>query len=332
MVSHIYEEGIPENHILASRNYDLAIIAPGPAVNELKHCFSSDNRPDQNVSMVYFGVTVNPNQIDVYEREKSCLKLIAVREDQSYDFIKKYLPRKDESILELSGDISFSYIDDDYEKPNLMKKFPEVYKAVKYANKQDNDWVLIFTRFNNFGPGKSVNIVDNFIFLKEISGKIVKIDLKKVLIGSSDRNMDKEHFKTLKKNYNLDSRQFCTVDTVEEMFALRSSASHVYTDRYHPGVASIILNTKLSVLSYPNEHVKMQGLHSMKSVPNSSIKEMNRKAFKSLENVFRNLDNQDSHKLQSIHKDGSGQSAAPSKIIISHNFGDLSDIKNASIV
>ena len=343
LVNEIYVEGVPFDHVLRSRNYDLAISAPGPTVNEIKHCFSSDNRPDRNVSMAYFGISFNPSQIDVYEKQKSCLQLIAVREDQSYDFVKLYLPKEDETILVLSGDISFSYMKNDYVQPHLKTVSLSVLKAVSYMNKQDHDWVLIFTRFNNFGPGKSVDIVNNTIVIKSISGNIIKFNLKHILIGSSDRIMDKEHFKNLKKNYNLKSNQFCMVDTVEEMFALISSASHVYTDRYHPGVASMILDKKLTIISYPIEEVKMQGLQTMKNIPNSSIKEMNRKAFDKLKDVFRRLDRHDGPTLKLDDQKSLKHLASQSNITIHHNFfipvksadhllGNLSNVNNESIV
>ena len=342
LVNEIYVEGVPFDHVLRSRNYDLAISAPGPTVNEIKHCFTSDNRPDRNVSMVYFGISFNPSQIEVYEKQKSCLKLVAVREDQSYDFVKLYLPKENENILVLSGDISFSYMKNDYVQPDLENSSLSVLKAVSYMNKQKHDWVLIFTRFNNFGPGKGVNIVNNTIIINSISGNIIKFNLKHILIGSSDRIMDKEHFKNLEKNYNLNSKQLCTVDTVEEMFALISSASHVYTDRYHPGVASMILNKKLTIVSYPTENVKMQGLQTMKNVPNSSIKEMNRKAFDMLKEVFRRLDRHNSPTLKKDDKGSPKHLASPSNITIHHKFipvksadhllGNLSHVNNISNV
>ncbi len=70
-------------HSLLERKYDVAIIAPGPTVNELTYCVPS--RHGGNVSMVWFGVSATRIAWKhTYHKHKYCLKFIAVREEISY--------------------------------------------------------------------------------------------------------------------------------------------------------------------------------------------------------------------------------------------------------
>ena len=50
-------------------------------------------------------------------------------------------------------------------------------------------------------------------------------------------------------------------------------------DRYHPGIATLILGAKLTLTNYPNEHVKMEGLNRMSQYSRDDIRLMNEKAF-----------------------------------------------------
>ena len=77
-------------------------------------------------------------------------------------------------------------------------------------------------------------------------------------------------------------------DSVEEMFALVSSVPHVITDRYHPGVASMIVGTDLSLTMYRSEATKMNGLRGMLRYSRAEIVKMNQIAFTKLKNIIKN--------------------------------------------
>ena len=49
----------------------------------------------------------------------------------------------------------------------------------------------------------------------------------------------------LRAQHGIHKLRTVTLGSVEEMFALVSSAPHVITDRYHPGVASMIVGLYL---------------------------------------------------------------------------------------
>merc|ERR1711871_93109 len=102
-VTNFYVDGIPQQHIVKQRGYDIIIVTPGPTVNELTHCIGK-------VHMAWFGVSVTNWAIDTYAKHKSCLKLVAVREEVSYDKSARMLdPHFDDVRSLLSGDMSFSY-------------------------------------------------------------------------------------------------------------------------------------------------------------------------------------------------------------------------------
>ena len=61
------------------------------------------------------------------------------------------------------------------------------------------------------------------------------------------------------------------------MFGLISIAPHVITDRYHPGVCSLVHGTKLTVTKYKAETVKMTGLWRMQKYNKEEIVAMNEK-------------------------------------------------------
>lgn len=97
--------------MLVERNYDVAIIAPGPTVNELTYCIPN---AEGNVSMVWFGVSITKVAWKhTYFKHKHCVKLIAVREEISYESASTMIdtsPAADtDTKLMLSGDFSFSF-------------------------------------------------------------------------------------------------------------------------------------------------------------------------------------------------------------------------------
>ena len=73
---------------VSKRNYDAVIIAPGPTVDHFKYCFDDFRSPGHNISMVWFGVSVATRDQVTFERQQSCLRLISIRESNSYSMVR----------------------------------------------------------------------------------------------------------------------------------------------------------------------------------------------------------------------------------------------------
>ena len=108
--------------------------------------------------------------------------MIAAREEISFKRANQVLDkrllvakRRDKTQVMLSGDISFSYpFDPAVFDPNPhLVKFQDTIEALK----QVPDWALIFTRENNFGKNKGIQIVGNRVKIQTIDGDFLQYDL-----------------------------------------------------------------------------------------------------------------------------------------------------------
>ena len=93
--------------------------------------------------------------------------------------------------------------------------------------------------------------------VRSIDDEVIQYNIHHVVFGSSSNLEDHRHMNRLKAQHGVRKSRTVTCTTVEEMFALVSSAPHVITDRYHPGVASMIVGTKLSITKYVLEATKV---------------------------------------------------------------------------
>ena len=209
-------------------------------------------------------------------KHKNCLKLVAVREEVSFDKSSRMLdPHYDDVRLMLSGDISFSYQALESEVNTFKQKYHESLGAFL----EKPDWVLIFSRENNFGHDKGIYIDGNIAHIKTIEGNMLSISCDKIVFASSSDLEDNEHMKMLMTKHHFERNKLVTFHSVEEMWAMISLAPQVVTDRYHPGIAALIIGTKLTLTNYPNEYVKMSGLNRMQQYGREEIRKMNEKAF-----------------------------------------------------
>jgi exopolysaccharide biosynthesis predicted pyruvyltransferase EpsI len=254
----------------------MIIITPGPTVNELTHCVG-------RVHMAWFGVSVTNWAVETYSKHKNCLKFLAVREEVSYDKASRMLdPHFDDVRLMLSGDMSFSYKAVEADVNMYKKQFQD--SLGEFLRKEN--WVLIFSRENNFGPNKGIMIQNNKVIVTTIEGGTLQFNVDDVVFASSSDLEDSEHMKTMKTQYHFQRNRLVIFDSIEEMWSLISLSHHVVTDRYHPGIASLIIGTKLTLTSYPNENVKMSGLKRMQEYTREDIRGMNEKAFDRLLAIF----------------------------------------------
>ena len=95
------------------------------------------------------------------------------------------------------------------------------------------------------------------VHVRSIDDEVIQYNIHHVVFGSSSNLEDHRHMNRLKSQHGVRKSRTVTCTSVEEMFALVSSAPHVITDRYHPGVASMIVGTKLSITKYVLEATKV---------------------------------------------------------------------------
>lgn len=153
---------------VSKRNYDAVIIAPGPTVDHFKYCFSDLRSPGaaNNISMIWFGVSVALRDEITFQKQQNCLKLLTMRESNSYQMVRKWRseavqtkediarkrhPDKDIQLL-LSGDLSFSFRALESEVLHHKKRYMEKLKSL--LSEKAKDWIVLFSRKNNFGPEK----------------------------------------------------------------------------------------------------------------------------------------------------------------------------------
>lgn len=208
--------------------------------------------------------------------------LVVTREPLSYQFSQKEANKQAE--LFMSGDLSFSF------RPaqSALQFWVDYYTEQGFDGRP-----LIFSRANNFGHGVKIN-QSKSVHLKTISSlsqmhpQTLESSTKYVFASSSDIE-DKAHFDELRRKYSIHRKQLVMCKSVEQLWALISIASHVYTDRYHPGVAAHIHGVPFSVLDYPGEQVKLKGLSQSARLTGDEVRELNRVAFNKLDNLLIRL-------------------------------------------
>ena len=287
--------------VIGNRNYDVTIIAPGPAVNEHKHCLKDGRRPGYNVTMVWFGTGVLGRDEPIYQEEKSCLRLVAAREIVSKEIVDNWVEKEkekvdaiDDSLVKtvLAGDLSFSF-QPNYDAISQHREQMKMNELRNMITNMGDDWVVIFSRSHNFGPlngpkPKGIWIHDEKkeVQVMTILGLVEKYPLDSVIFASSSDLEDHDHYETLRSEFSVPPSHTIICSTIEQMWALIDLAPRVVTDRYHPGVVSLIQGTKLTVTRYTSEAIKLAGLYRMQSYDKNLIRQYNEHAFSALKNVI----------------------------------------------
>ena len=296
-----YKEEDFQMTAIGNRNYDVTIVAPGPAVNEYKHCLKDGKRPGYNVTMVWFGNGVLTRDEGIYQEEKSCLRLVAAREVVSKEIVDKWIKEEkkkvdliDDSLVKtvLSGDLSFSFRPD-YEAIAQHRQQLRSNELRSMIINKANEWVVIFSRSQNFGPldgpkAKGIWIDNNAreVQVKTILGLTETYPLDNVIFASSSDLEDHDHYAKLESDFNVDSSHTIICSTIEQMWALVDLAPKVVTDRYHPGVVSLIQDTPLIITRYEYEAIKLAGLYRMQMYDKNKVRDYNEKAFSMLKEVI----------------------------------------------
>ena len=224
-----------------------------------------------------------------YQKQVGCLGLVATREPVSLNMIKKWSSQskfKDQKALKimLSGDISYSYVPHEAEIIRFKKKYQKKLMSLFLRQKK---WVLVFSRFNNFGQEKGVWIEDGIVTISTYPDNVRNFNLENVVFATSSDLEDHAHMIRFERDYKVKADRIFTCKSIEEMFGLILLAPEVLTDRYHPGVVTSIYGIKLSIIKYPIESVKLTGLQQMTQYPKQNVEQMNEEAFNSLLNIFQ---------------------------------------------
>ena len=149
----------------------------------------------------------------------------------------------------------------------------------------ENNYDMDYDRENlqNGNGGEDNETPTSKLIVKLMNGTKLTLNTSHVVFASSSDVEDAQHFEFLRDEYPYVFRQLENGDgtvesggkrlqhrdplvlcqSVEQLFALVSIADHVYTDRYHPGIAAHMFNIKLTVLSYGSEQLKLNGLAEM---------------------------------------------------------------------
>lgn len=299
-----------DNH----NDFDAVILAPGP----WKPCLLKSQWPHLMIDIYFGGSFVadpscpsNTNSDSSSNNELllppdllEFTQLIVTREPASYEWIQKHLYATSSSFkskktpkLIMGADLSYSY------RPS---RAAIDYWSDHYRSYQDEIQILVFTRENNFNTG--VRILGGGgnprVMLKVQNGSKITVPLSQVIFASSSDIEDSEHFKWLQSNYRLveeQERQVVMCTSVEQLFGLLlglGPQGHVYTDRYHPGVAAHTLGVPFTTLSYPAEQIKLKGLAELTATKTPrELKHLNGKAFAALDHYLATT-------LQARKKDG----------------------------
>lgn len=150
--------------------------------------------------------------------------------------------------------------------------------------------ILIFTRASN--AANVISIHGWNVELTTLMDGIVSVPLSHVIIATSSPLEDSAWIQEFQQqNPRFPEHQFVQCQSVEQLWALVAHSTHIYTDRYHPGIVGYHFGKKVTVLRYKDEETKLVGLVQVMATEPSGIiqKENNAKAFELMRDTLRQL-------------------------------------------
>jgi len=252
-------------------DYTAVIAAPGP----WQPCWYSKQFP-HSVDIFFGGSFQNQQTCNLQSS-----RLIVSREPLSHQFALKHAANSTTAQLFMGADLSFSF----HTTKSALDYWIEYYTQSGYSGMS-----LIFSRKNNFGHG--VKIVEDKVELNLGRGETKILQLSDVTFASSSDIEDSEHFKQLHEQHSIPAQQLVVCKSVEQLWAIITVSSYVYTDRYHPGVAAHKLSVPFSVLDYPKERVKLTGLSNLvhkRKLTAQDMQALNCQAFDMMDKLLAEL-------------------------------------------
>jgi hypothetical protein len=297
-IDHILSmEGLLSNATNINEDYDLIVLAPGPW--KLCRLLNVVWKKPFRIDVLFGGSIMAESSIEGSNAESCVLEsllkiwrpqMVAVRETISFrklQLSKGSIFGPNSPIISMSGDLSHSFR---YSSATL-EYWKNIYgDSTRYPANMS----LIFPRANNAEQSvsfKGRTVVIETWTMNESNSSVV-LPGQQVIFATSSAIEDFSVFQDwMYKHYNrFKPHQFVTCDTVEQLFGLISNAQHVYTDRYHPGVAAHVLGIEFSIIRYEEERDKLIGLRDLVYKEQYSAStvhdEFNAKSFDILEGIL----------------------------------------------
>lgn len=276
-----------------AKDHDAVILAPGPWMI----CHLSDYWPYRIDVFMSGSIIFQDETCNLTERLSLWgPSLVAVREPYSFDLLHEAIPGQAKTSL-LASTPSLSWTDNAVMSGDLTYSFEPAKGTLDYWKRVYASYrkrTLVFVRASN---------ADNILSIRGATVELTTLFVNKVSLPSntlvfatSSSLEDSLWMQKWKQLYpHFQDHQFVECGTVEQLFGLISQAKHVYTDRYHPGVAAHLFNTPFTVLDYRQERGKLIGLYKIVSnqiTPQTIRNNYNQQAFQLLRDTLRRLKNQ----------------------------------------
>lgn len=294
-VDAIFSE-LPSKHVQFYSKYDVFIVAPGPSPHH------KDTLPCVGtIPQVWFGMSLvgDRNGVWMYSKVKQCLALVTLRESYSLsvfqnDSIAHAQLQGALPPLMLTGDYSYSYVP----VTSVLSYWRDFYASALVDALVPLNWVLVFSRGTNFKfvedrTGKftrhvRIDEAARVLTLLTVNGVEESMHLDSIVFATSDITTDQPYFDELVNRYKIQPSRLIVLGTVEAMWGLISLASKVYSDRYHPAVATLLHQKPLIAIQNDAENAKIRGVSQMKGYSPHEVKAMNDQGFAMLKSVIVN--------------------------------------------
>ena len=250
-------EYFPSKDELPPVTYDAVVYSPGPQHTGAFLSFPID---------IFFGGSIYPPEDPPrtwLAHFSPSLGLVATREPYTLAHIEKLEGYSNSSKLYMMGDLA-----------NVFEPaWPAVdYWKRVYKEKYENVTALVYARSSNFDQAIQVVRGDR-LKLKMIEPRINtnvtgdELRVEETLFVSTSPVEDGGMWTNLKRGEKkiegLRGDQFVMLESVEQMFALTQLATHVYTDRYHPGVIGYRFRKHVEFLECKHANPKNLGLQQL---------------------------------------------------------------------
>jgi len=189
---------------------------------------------------------------------------------------------------------------------DLMYSFEPQNTTLNYWKQVYETWeedIIVFTSGSNVGNILHLEDSPSTIGLSTQTRGKMTVPIRRVLIVTSSRTEDRMKMREWKDRLHtttiMAGHQFVHYQSIEQIFALISRSTHVYTDRYHPGIIAHRYGKEFTILKplmespYQDKLGRLLQLMSSSQSHQSSAsqirEEYNVKAFEELFNVLRRL-------------------------------------------
>jgi hypothetical protein len=246
-------------------SFDVLIQAPGPMVGGLCRAMEPLPKP-----IPYLLWSVSVHTVDKPVPDTACAGFWMVREHVSERLLLKtpVATRGNAPPIFMGADYTLTYP----LHPPLMDAWAQVWHMQfgNYLQPGGAGIVGVFARGNNFGYGTKLVHEKQTLEILLFNNETVQYELLPsstttsplVVFVSSSAIEDESHMRRL-ISLGIPKERALVFTAVEQMAAFVRLCTRVYSDRYHPAVISHRVGTPVSVIAYPAEAIKMQGIEEL---------------------------------------------------------------------